>query len=246
MSLQVTIVVSIIVGSLTFQSNQEVKRRDARKGTRQINEMGPRISSFEPSAKSLALCDRPFNPEVRMYCARNRRTTVTLQVTASDQTNDTLSYSYTTTTGEILGEGPRVTWNLEEAHQGTQKATVTVRNSRGGEATASTTVNVVLCNSCSFPDPPCPTFAINSREKEAHRGERVTFEVAVSTAAYFLDRPDYIWSVSGGKVIKGQHTPYVEVLVTGDIDKDVTATVEVAGFDSSCSRVSSYTLPIRP
>jgi hypothetical protein len=89
--------------------------------------------------------------------------------------------------------------------------------------------------------------AVNSRAKEAHRGERVTFEVAVSTAAYFLDRPDYIWSVSGGKVIKGQHTPYIEVLVTGEIDKDLTAAVEVAGFDSACTaRSASHTLPIRP
>lgn len=207
----------------------------------------PTISSFEPSAKSLGVCTVPAKPDViQPYCKSNRRTTVTLQVAASDQPNETLSYQYSATVGQIIGEGARVTWDLAGANHGTHKVTVTVRNSRGAEASASTTVVLSDCSSCVIPDPPCPTLAIKSWNQEAHRGEHVLLDVMVSPPE-FMGRPDYIWSISGGKIVRGDHTPRVEVLVTGDIEAEVTATVRVSGFDPSCTGDSaSHALPITP
>ena len=204
---------------------------------------GPTIESFEPSSKLLMTCGRA-NGEV--FCTKSRRTTVTLEVKAKDNPNETLTYTYSTTAGEILGDGPRVTWDLRDPGQGVpRKATVIVRNSRGGESTASTTVDVVACPSCSVPEYLCPTFAVNSHDKDAHRGERVSFQVAMS--GEFSDRPDYLWTITGGKVVRGQHTPSVYVLVTGDIDTEITATVKVLGFDASCTgTTASHSLSIQP
>jgi hypothetical protein len=207
----------------------------------------PIISSFEPSATSLGACLVPVKPDLyRTVCLSNRRTTVTLQVTVAGDTKETLSYHYSTTVGQIIGEGARVTWNLEGANHGTHKVTVTVRNSRGGESTAFTTVVLAGCNTCVTPDLPCPTVVIKDSVQEAHRGEHVVFDVIVSQPE-FLTRPDYIWSIKGGKIVRGDHSPRVEVLVTGDIDAEITATVQVTGFDPSCTGTSaSHELPIKP
>ena len=207
----------------------------------------PIISSFESSVKSLSVCLVPVDPDVNQtYCNSNRRTTVTLQVAASDQPQEILSYQYSSTVGQIIGEGARVTWDLSGAIFGTHKVTVTVRNSRGAEARAFTTVVLGGCSSCVTPGPPCPTVAIKTWTQEAHRGEHVLFEVAVSPPE-FVERPNYIWSITGGKILKGEHTPRVEVLITGEIDGQVTASVQVSAFDAACTATSaSHTLPITP
>lgn len=201
----------------------------------------PKIESFESSAKSIMVCGR--NQEI--ICTVNKRTTVTLEVKATDIGDEKLTYIYSTTRGEILGEGSRVTWDLQGVSEGTHKATVIVRNSRGGEANASTTVDVLACPSCFLPDLPCGYAVIKSDEKMAHRGERSVFEVTVQ--GDFLERPDYLWTIDGGRIIKGQHTPRVEILVSGEIDSQLRANVRVTGFDRSCTGpVGSFSLPIRP
>ena len=204
---------------------------------------GPKIESFEPSAKLLMTCGRN---NVEMFCTKNRRTTVTLEVKVQDLPNEKLTYTYSTTAGEIIGDGPRVTWDLHDPGEGVpRKATVTVRNSQGGESTASTTVDVVACPSCFYPDQLCPTFVVNSYDKDAHRAEQVGFEVKMS--GEFSERPDYVWTVSGGKILKGQHTPRIQVLVTGGIDSEVTATVKLSGFDASCTgTTASHSISIQP
>ena len=205
---------------------------------------GPKIESFEPSSKLLMTCGR-FNTEV--FCSKNSRTTVTLEVKAQDASDEKLTYTYSVSDGVILGEGSRVTWDLREfAERTIHKATVTVRNSRGGETSASTTVDIVACRECFHPDPPCPTTAVSSWDKDAHRGERVVFTVTVQ--GDFLERPDYVWTVTRGKILRGQHTPSIQVLVTGDIGSEVSAMVEISGFDPSCTGASaaSHSLSIQP
>ena len=113
---------------------------------------GPKIESFEPSSKLLMTCG-PANGEV--FCNKNRRTTVTLEVKAQDTADEKLTYTYSVNDGVIIGEGSRVTWDLQAPTEKFHRATVTVRNSRGAETSASTTVDVVACRECFHPDPPC-------------------------------------------------------------------------------------------
>jgi hypothetical protein len=80
----------------------------------------------------------------------------------------------------------------------------------------------------------------------SHRGELHRFHVVVLTDAYFLTRPDYRWTVTNAKIIKGQSTPWIEVETTGGPDESVTARVEVEGFDPSCSKGASLSVPIKP
>jgi hypothetical protein len=199
----------------------------------------PTISAFESSSKVLAFCPSPS------YCAPDNRKTVTLVVKASDPDSDVLTYHYSTTVGEIFGQGPSVTWKLEGAMFGTYAATVTVMDSKGGVSTSRVTVETVPCESCIIFDPPCPIIVVTSFDKAAYRGEKIYFDVTV-TPGYFQARPDYIWTVSAGKIVRGQNTPRIEVETTGEVGENVIATVEVDGLDLACSRRASYSSPIKP
>jgi hypothetical protein len=227
------------LGAQTKKTNQSKKT--------EAPTAGPTIKSFTPSVKILATCpdlDWPYVYVAR--CGKNPRTTVTLTVEAAAEQNPPLTYTYSVTVGQIVGEGSQVTWSFGKA-MGEHTATVTVRDSRGREAKATTTVLHTHCSSCVIPDPPCAAVNVTSREEVAHRAERAVFEVEMSSGNYFLERPDYVWTVTGGKILKGQHTPSVEVLVTGDIHTSITATVEVSGFDPSCTaRAATHSLSIEP
>lgn len=204
-----------------------------------VSNRPPTISSFESSSATLTLCPSS------MYCVPNNRKTITLIVKASDSDGDVLKYHYSTTAGEILGEGGSVTWKLEGAPFGSYAATVTVVDSKGGEATAVTKVDIVSCMSCGFSDPPCPIIVVRSFDKAAYRGEKIYFDVTV-TPEHFQARPDYIWTVTAGKILRGQNTPRIEVETTGEVGENVIATVEVDGLDLACSRRASYSSPIKP
>lgn len=132
-----------------------------------------------------------------------------------------------------------------------QTATVTVTNSKGVSAKASVNVNVTGCMSCFFPDPPCPTISIESFSfftdpDVTHRGELIRFHAVVQTDAYFTTRPDYRWTVNNATIIKGQSTPWIEIESTGEPGESVTVRVEVEGFDPSCSKGASFSVPIKP
>ena len=241
---------SLILGlstcvALTAVVGQNKKPTQPHRPTTQTG--GPTIKSFTPSVKTLATCPDLGWPYVYVArCEKSTRTTVTLTVVAAGEANEPLSYNYSVTGGEIVGEGAQVTWVFGHAI-GERTATVTVRDSRGREAKATTTVLNTACSSCGLPGLPCPAVNVKSWQEVAHRAERAVFEVEMSSG-YFLERPDYVWTVTGGKILKGQHTPSVEVLVTGDIGSEVTAMVEISGFDPSCtgSRVASQALSIQP
>ncbi len=91
------------------------------------------------------------------------------------------------------------------------------------------------CEHCRIGDFPCPIFAVFGGEEVTYRGELLSFHAKVPEG-YFESRPDYLWTVSGGKILKGQHTPWIQVEANGAVGGEVKATVEVEGFDSACMK----------
>lgn len=73
-----------------------------------------------------------------------KATTSTIQCIASDPDGDELSYIWSVDGGNISGEGPIVTWVAPNAY-GTYTVTVTVTDSRGGEASESISIQVCSC-----------------------------------------------------------------------------------------------------
>jgi hypothetical protein len=72
-------------------------------------------------------------------------------------------------------------------------------------------------------------------------GNRTVFEARI-TGGDSRVTPTFNWSVSAGRIQAGQGTSRIETSAPGQADGDtVTATVEVGGFDRSCSSTASCT-----
>ena len=204
----------------------------------------PVISKFESSSQVVKTCE-PMNE--RLYCVDKSRRTVSLTVTASDPENEPLTYAYKVTGGQILGEGPSVNWKVGDQPFGSYSVTVTASDSKGAEASSTLQVSVAMCVSCGIADPPCPLIAVTGSDEITYRGEFIHFHGVVQTDSYFQDRPDYIWTVTNGKIVKGQHTPWLTVEATGEPGRDVTAILDAkGGFDSSCLTKAKATSRIKP
>ena len=202
----------------------------------------PVIAKFQSSDTRVWTCGE------RMYCEGKKRWTVSLEVEASDPDRDPLTYEYAVTGGELIGEGTSVSWKLGDQKLGKYSATVKVSDSKGASTSATLEVIVSQCASCWFPDPPCPVIAMYThsdftKETETYRGEWMDFLVKIS-GVDFQTRPDYVWTIENGKILKGQHTPRIRVETTGDVGKEVVARVEVVGFDTSCSTTAETRVPI--
>ena len=204
--------------------------------------MAPVITKFESSAPVVNTCTPSHKDGV---CEPKSRRTVTLTVTASDPESAPLTYEYLTTGGEIVGTGASVSWKLGEQSYGDYSVTVRVLDSKGAEANSTLKVRVARCSSCGIPDPPCPTMSVTSFDESTFRGELLLFHLEMSDG-YFTTRPDYIWTVTNGKIIKGQHTLWLTVETTGAVGEKVVAEVEVeGGFDRACSNKTSSGVVIK-
>jgi hypothetical protein len=89
----------------------------------------------------------------------------------------------------------------------------------------------------------CPTVRTTCPDTVAV-GEKLTFTVNVSGGDTNVT-PTYNWTVSAGTISSGQGTSLIEVETSGLTgDSSITATVDVGGFDRSCSTASSCTTSV--
>jgi hypothetical protein len=172
--------------------------------------------------------------------------TVQLSATATDPDGDTLLYTYSTTGGRVTGDGPNATLDLTGVAPGTYTVTVEVDDGCGCIAFTSTTVEVVACDCVEVVKPiACPTVSVNCPDTGV-AGTPVTFTANVSGGDPNVT-PTFNWTVSAGTISSGQGTSSITVDTTG-VTGTITATVDVGGYDRSCSTSSSCTVnfPVKP
>ncbi|MBV9928746.1 MAG: hypothetical protein JOZ96_27270, partial [Acidobacteria bacterium] len=168
--------------------------------------------------------------------------TVQLSAQATDIEGDTLLYTYSTTGGRITGDGPNATLDLSGVAPGTYTVTVEVDDGCGCIAFSSTTVTVDRC-SCPLipPTPPsCPTVSVSCPDT-AKPGEQVTFTANVSGGDPNVT-PECRWNVPGANIVSGQGT--CTITVEAPASGTINATVEVGGYDRSCSATASCTTSV--
>ncbi|HEX7316054.1 MAG TPA: hypothetical protein VF297_19260 [Pyrinomonadaceae bacterium] len=172
--------------------------------------------------------------------------TVQLSATATDPDGDTLLYTYSTTGGRVTGDGPNATLDLTGVAPGTYTVTVEVDDGCGCIAFTSTTVTVERCECEVIPatPPPCPTVNVSCPSEPVKPGTPITFTANVSGGDSSVT-PTYNWTVSAGTISSGQGTSSITVDTSGlPNNSSVTATVDVGGYDRSCSTSSSCTTGI--
>jgi hypothetical protein len=167
---------------------------------------------------------------------------VQLSANATDPDGDTLLYTYSTTGGRIVGDGPNATLDMTGVAPGTYTVTVEVDDGCGCIAFTSTTVEVSRCNCVDNPTPPpCPTVSVSCPDTGTV-GTPVTFTASVSGGDPNVTAT-YNWTVSAGTISSGQGTSSITVDTTGVAGgSTITATVDVGGYDRSCSTSSSCTV----
>jgi hypothetical protein len=168
---------------------------------------------------------------------------VQLSATATDPDGDTLLYTYSTTGGRIVGDGPNATLDLTGVAPGTYTVTVEVDDGCGCISFATTTVTVERCN-CITPPPPtptCPTVSVSCPDTVT-AGSPVTFTANVSGGDPNVT-PTFNWTVSAGTITSGQGTSSITVDSTG-VSGPITATVDVGGYDRSCATSNSCTVNV--
>lgn len=169
-------------------------------------------------------------------------TTVQLSSTATDPDGDTLLYTYSTTGGRVTGDGPNATLDLTGVAPGTYTVTVEVDDGCGCIAFTSTTVEVAACDCVEVPKQPvCPTVTVSCPDT-VQAGQPITFTANVNGGDPAVTAT-YNWTVSAGTITSGQGTSSITVDTAGATGT-VTATVDVGGYDRSCSASSSCTTSI--
>ena len=167
---------------------------------------------------------------------------VTLSATAGGPDVDAkLLFAWNVTAGRVRGEGPNVIWDLNGISAGTYKATVEVKDGQLA-ANDSTTVTIARCPDCVTWESPCPTISV-SCPADGKSKQPVMFVASVFGGDSDV-KLTYTWSVSVGKIIRGQGTSQVIVEAPDSADQSLTATVTIGGIDSSCSATASCTTGI--
>lgn len=170
---------------------------------------------------------------------------VQLAAQATDPDGDTLLYTYTTTGGRIIGEGPNATLDLTGAAPGAYTVTVEVNDGCGCVSFASTTVNVDVCPApvATPTPPPCPEISLNCPDI-VQPGTAATLTATVSGGDPNVT-PSFNWTVTAGTITSGQGTPTITVDTTG-VTGSFTATATVGGYDPSCPSTQSCTVSLPP
>src|ERR1043165_7822746 len=166
--------------------------------------------------------------------------TVALSANATDPDGDTLLYTWSTTGGRVTGDGANATLDLTGVSPGTYTVTVEVDDGFGCVAFTSTTVTVNQCDCVTPPPIACPTVRVTCQDT-AKPGDNITFTANVNGGDPAVT-PTFNWTVSAGTISSGQGTSSITVSTTGLAGgTTVTATVDVGGYDRSCSVSSSCT-----
>jgi hypothetical protein len=195
------------------------------------------------ASASMSSITRPCPEGTRSDTCTPSGSEVGLTANYTDPDNDTLLYTWSVTGGKLTGEGKAVTWDLSGVANGSYTATVTVNDGNTHIVTGSATVTVADCTGCAAPIV-CPTVSV-SCPSDIDQGSPITYTASITNGPANVTAT-YNWSVSAGTISGGQGTSSITVDTAGLGGQSVTATVELGGFDPSCSRTASCTTSVKP
>jgi len=193
-----------------------------------------------------APCPSDQVPREGQVCSDNM--TVQVTTTAVDPENDVLTYNYTVSGGQIVGQGADVSWDLTGAAPGTYTITAGVDDGCGvcGQ-TQTRTITVAACDCVPVEVCECADVSVTGPSGLVQAGETMTFTANVSGG----NVATYNWEVDNGEIISGQGTNTITVQTTPEMTGNVTATLNTTTVDCpECGRtatgIGSIAAPITP
>ncbi len=187
------------------------------------------------SKNSLKIPCSPGNlPSEGEICDEN----MTIDVSAFlDNTNDSLTYKYEVTGGQIVGQGKNVFWNLANVSPGTYQifAQLIDNQNRILETSETKIITIEECTCCGG-GCVCSSFEIYSPNIDTtastvKRGENLVFIISGELRTNFdSDDSPYKWTVSGGEIIyEGDKNSLIRVRVNPDKEaKELKVTLKIS------------------
>lgn len=164
-------------------------------------------------------------------------TKVLLMTDARDPNGDALTFHYTATDGRITGTGAGAIWDLAGLAPGVYRATAFAVDGKGREVCSWVMVRVTPGECVA-----CGTVKTDGPLDLVQPGEVAQLRAGTQNAAG--NALSYQWSVSAGRIVGGQGTPFLNVDTTGLSGQSVTATVSVGGLGASCPNSDTHTFTV--
>src|SRR5436190_20891142 len=183
-----------------------------------------------------------------MMCASRqcpmRVTTVRLVANStSPAVDEQTTFEWSVSAGKLNSVGHVLSWDLKDLAPGIYTATVKVSDQHAGTGSSQQQITVVDCGHCNENSSPCPVISVYSPDDVDTNGS-LKFLATVSGGPLLSTPITYLWTVSSGKIIKGEKSKDLEVALPSDED-EVLGTVYVAGYDSRCATIASCTSKIK-
>ena len=175
-------------------------------------------------------------------CSDSGAPQVRLTADAVSPSGNPIKYKWTTTDGDIIGDGSVVTWNLAGLKPGYHKASLNIVSAgRDGECEAFSSVTV-LVNACAPVRPVCPAIEISCPTTIAV-DQPLTFTSRYSGGTAGIT-PAYNWNVSAGTIISGQGTDTIKVDTTGLAGQTIRASLSMGGYNLECAADCAVPIPL--
>jgi hypothetical protein len=159
-------------------------------------------------------------------------------------------YVYTVTGGRIVGEGSKVTWDLNGVRPDVYFAALKLKDEKKRRAVSTVSVTVQNCPDCltdCFGW--CPTIFVSCYD-EVKVGTPITCKVVMQSSSR-PPAPTFEWSVRDwngedhSERISGRGTS-ISIRTDGLGGHHLTTTVKVKGVDPSCSDTASGSTLVKP
>ena len=170
---------------------------------------------------------------------------VNLKAAAGSPSGNTTRYRWSTSAGQIVGNGPAVVWDLSGVAPGVYKAFIDIETGGAdGECQAFTSTSVIV-KPCPPPiQPSCPNVEIVC-PTDIVIDQPLTFRsTALGGTAGAI--PTYNWTVSAGTIIEGQGTSSIRVDTTGLAGETIKASLSMGGYNLDCSASCAVSIPFPP
>ena len=156
------------------------------------------------------------------------------------------AYAYAVAAGRIVGEGIKVTWDLNDVGPGLYTATVQVRDNNEHRALSSVTVTITNCGDC-IDRWVCPTMVMTCYDQV----KAGTLAVCTVKMLPSSDRVTFEWSVnaSSGQDLSeriSRQGASISIPTNALAGQTVYVIVKVKGLDPSCATTASSSMVVKP
>src|SRR5215813_14258675 len=175
-------------------------------------------------------------------CGTGSSSSVQLNARATSPAGNPIKYKWSISSGQIVGEGAAVTWDLSGVAPGSYKAFVEIETGTTDAACEAFSSTTVVISPCAPPRPVCPNIEIVCPTNIVP-DQPLTFSSRV-VGGISAGTPSFNWTISEGTIIEGQGTDTIKVETTGLAGQTIKASLSMGGYTPDCAASCAIAIPL--